>query len=153
MMGFMTTNLSQVLVKKLDWARIDCYPVQILWDKLPAGDRPNVPMLPWMFGYSPNYLKAKLHWWEHPNSPHDKPGWWSSPDKEVSRTITLYVAIQHSALMFQIWLNEIRIPLKLLGQQMAAIEDAEIVTEQARMIIDSIVEGQELPVNAPGMYF
>lgn len=83
MMGFMTTNLSKVIAERLAWARIDCHPITIEWDKLPTGDKPNVPMLPWMFGYSPNYLKAKTHWWDSPDVPYDKPPWWKSPDKEV----------------------------------------------------------------------
>lgn len=88
MLGFMTTTLSRSIARILAWARIDKYPIEIVWAKLPAMDSPRAPMLPWMFGYSPNYFKSEIHWWDMPESDDNKPPWWSEPNKLVRNDYT-----------------------------------------------------------------
>ena len=84
MLGFMSTSLSQSIARTLDWAQIDQYPIKITWDKLPRKDEPRAPLLPWVFGYAPNYFKSRLHWWDNPHQSSSKPVWWDKPDKLVS---------------------------------------------------------------------
>ena len=79
----MTTSLSKSIARTLDWARIDQYPAEIVWDKLPQRDDPRVPLLPWTFGYAPNYFKTQLHWWDDPGKSSSKPAWWHNPNKLV----------------------------------------------------------------------
>lgn len=81
MLGFMTTSLSKSIARVLNWARIDKYPIEIVWNNLPDKAQPRAPMLPWMFGYSPNYFKAQIHWWDRPEDRNPKPVWWSEPNK------------------------------------------------------------------------
>lgn len=95
----MTTTLSQCIARVLDWVRLDKYPVEIVWDKLPDENHARAPMLPWMFGYSPNYLKAQLHWWDNPETPSDKPSWWHNPNKLVgSQSLNLSYSIINNDL-------------------------------------------------------
>ena len=82
----MTSSLSKSINRTLNWARIDRYPVEIVWDMLPKRDEPRVPLLPWMFGYSPNYFKTQLHWWDYPNKSTSKPAWWDHPERLVGQT-------------------------------------------------------------------
>lgn len=83
LMGFMTTNISKLLSTKLNWARLDTYPIEIYWDKLPRETEPGVPQFPWLLSYTANYMKSHLHWWEGLNETRLTPHWWSDPSKEV----------------------------------------------------------------------
>ncbi|KAK7696338.1 hypothetical protein QCA50_000992 [Cerrena zonata] len=116
MMGYMTTSLSQSISRILDWAQIDSYPVQILWEKLPDANHPRAPMFPWMFGQSSNYFKSQLHWWDDPDSEEHKPPWWNRP-----------IPVK--------WLHEVRIPRSLLGKQVAALKDARSLIRNADKLI------------------
>ena len=90
MLGFMTSSLSKSIHRSLNWARIDKYPIEIVWDKLPSREEPRVPLLPWMFGYSPNYFKTQLHWWDYPHQSSSKPAWWDHPEKLVSSNMNMH---------------------------------------------------------------
>lgn len=117
----MTTSLSKSIARALDWAQINQYPIRIIWDKLPKKDEPRVPLLPWVFGYAPNYFKTQLHWWDNPHQSSSKPAWWNKPDKLVS---CCAFSIALLLILLKLWLYEVRIPRSLLGDQVSALRDA-----------------------------